>query len=129
MSTKIKALKLAQSAIGSNGLEKLETLVRIRELVIADDSLRDTSERNTHPAFKALLECLTEVTDPTIDDMDKNDEGKYAGVMSASNLVGIVSSLGRILEDLKSSKAKEIDIINNFDVKCIIGQCRFLAGV
>lgn len=129
MTPKLQALKLAQSAIGSTGIEKLETLLRIREIVISDESIGDTSQRNSHPAFKALLESVTEVKEPDFRDIDANEAGKYGGVMSASNLVGILSSFGRLLEALKAEGMSESDILNHADVKCIVSQCRQLAGV
>lgn len=126
----LKALKLAQSALGSSGVEKLEVLFKIREVVISDDSIAGTDQRNTHPAFRAILESLSEVKEPDLfNDLPANEAGDYSSVLNASNLVGIVASLARLLEELKAKQVKDSEILNNSDVKCIISQCRNLAGV
>jgi hypothetical protein len=123
-------MKLAFSAIGAGGLEKLEALVKIRGVVVSDETVRDTADRNEHPAFKAILGILNEVAEPDLyGDMEANDAGKYAGVLSASNLVGIVASLGGLLEDLKAAGKTEAEILSNADVKCIVSQCRHLAKI
>lgn len=125
-----EAMKIAFSAIGAGGLEKLEALVKIRGVVVSDETIRDTSDRNEHPAFKAILGILAEVAEPGLyGDMEANEAGKYSGVLSASNLVGIVASLGGLLEDLKAAGKTEAEILNNPDVKCIVSQCRNLAKI
>lgn len=120
---------MAFSAIGAGGLEKLEALVKIRGVVVSDETVRDTADRNEHPAFKSVLGILNEVAEPGLGDMEANDAGKYAGVLSASNLVGIVASLGGLLEDLKAAGKSETEILNNPDVKCIVSQCKNLAKI
>lgn len=125
-----EAMKLASWANEAGGLEKLEALVKIRNVVISDGGFRDTADRNEHPAFKEVLWNLNEVAEPSLHgDMEANDAGKYAGVLSASNLVGIVASLSGLLEDLKAAGKTEAEILNNPDVKCIVSQCRHLAKV
>lgn len=124
-----KALKIAMSAIGSSGIEKIEALFKIRELVVNDESIKGTDARNTHPAFKAVLESLSEVGVPTEEDFDANDKGKYKGVLNASNLVGILASLNVHIGALKDKNINEKDILKDPDVKCIILQCRHLSGV
>ncbi len=124
-----QALKLAMSVVNSGALEKMDALLKIRELVIADEGLQGTSARNSHPAFKAVLESLHEITEPNLhSDMEANEKGKYAGVMNASNLVGILASLGGLLDELKSGGKSEKEIVSNPDVKCIISQARNLTG-
>lgn len=129
MSSNTQALKLALSVIGGSGPEKLNALVRIREVIIADETLQGTDQRNSHPAFKAVLESLSEVQEPNLNDMQVNDDGMNAGVMSASNLVGVLASLGRQLETLAAKKATQDEIVSDADIKCIVSQCRHLAGV
>jgi hypothetical protein len=128
MTLKIQALRLASQAISAGGVGKIEALVKIRQLVLEDASVQGTDERNSHPAFAALLTSLHEISEPSLADMDKNDEGDYRGVMNASNLVGVVSSLGRLLENLRAAGIKDEDILNDPDVRCIVSQCRNLAG-
>lgn len=123
----IEALRVAGSAIGGGGVEKLHALVKIRSFIVADDTINGTEARNRHPAFQAVIESLHEVKEPNlVGDVDANEAGKYAGVLSASNLVGIVASLERLVEELKASGKSDADVLNDPDVKCIVSQCRNL---
>ena len=124
-----ETLKIATTALGGTGLEKIEALFKIREIVINNESIKGTDARNTHPAFKAVLESLSEVGVPTEEDFDANDKGKYKGVMNASNLVGLLASLNVHIDALKDKNINEKDILKDPDVKCIILQCRHLSGV
>lgn len=125
-----RALSVAMVSIGGSAIEKIQALIKIRELVCNDETVNGTDQRNKHPAFKAVLTSLNEVKEPNLfDDLDANENGKYNGVMNASNIVGIIASLSQLLEDLKSENKTDEEIINNPDVKCIISQCRHLAEV
>lgn len=126
MSKKLEALKVATEALKGDVYDRLQAVVKIREIVITDETLNGSDAKNTHPAFQAIAEALHEIKEPDIDE-GNNPECDF--ILRASNLTGVIAGLGRHLSELEKNGVSRQEVSNDILVRCYVSKLRHLARI